>query len=237
MEDEKVLVLDAYIPSLTEYKNFGRKFPAFLSAKPSKEAIKKGVWQSSVYDGNGYYPLRTLAYSSNFYFCDKNGSYNLTLPSYDPMNSGVRIAFQIKYSPDLKILSTLKKTTKSSKIYNEESKQDEFYTGVAPVIEFGGNKFIWLNKEKCENYEQENMILWSLELLEKTKPFNDKYIVKDYAFASNLLKQCSDVLKRNCTPEELKMIVEVKLSSKDNYEKAIPFIKENFNNYDEENNI
>ena len=33
------------------------------------------------------------------------------------------------------------------------------------------------------------------------------------------------------------MIVEVKLSSKDNYEKAIPFIKENFNNYDEENNI
>ena len=53
------LKLDAYIPSKGEYEKYFDKFRAFMSADLSEKADEQGAYHDEVYEGKGWYPLRS----------------------------------------------------------------------------------------------------------------------------------------------------------------------------------
>ena len=70
------------------------------------------------------------------------------------------------------------------------------------------------------------MELWILDLVETAVPFC-KYgerETNDFAKTTEPIAQYDMVLKENCTKEELNIIIPVKMSSKDNYEKTTSII-------------
>jgi len=92
-------------------------------------------------------------------------------------------------------------------------------------VKFGGKECIWLNKEKCESGKDKTMKLWTLELIDLAMPFDRKGKHNDWGKATELREQCESELIAGCTKEELDMLVTVKMSSVDGYEKVEPILE------------
>ncbi len=60
------LKLDAYIPSKGEYEKYFDKFRAFMSADLSEKADEQGAYHDEVYEGKGWYPLRSALSGSAY---------------------------------------------------------------------------------------------------------------------------------------------------------------------------
>lgn len=240
------LKLDAYIPSMGEYKKYSNKFYAFMGADVSKKAKEQGAYCAPSYPGKGLYPLRSI---DSFESGLVDGIIYCIYPSSTPIwvystteHTGLRIAFKVKYNPNSKLVKDCRTEERTALKHGKKN------ISSAPIVKFGGKDCIWLNKEDCENGKSKEMELWTLDLVEKAVPFNrndteqplmsfsecrQKIDEKttDFAKATELIAQCDRVLKENCTKEELDMIVPVEMRSEDDYEKTTP-IYENEDDYD-----
>ena len=219
------LKLDAYIPSKGEYEKYFDKFRAFMSADLSEKAKEQNAFCSSSYNGKGWYPLRSaLSGSASRVFCgDINGS--LGWINSHNFNAGMRVAFKVIYNPDSSLVKGCRTEKRTTLVYDEKKEKNFNVTSSAPIVKFGGKDCIWLNKEDCESGKSKEMELWTLDLIERAVPFDREGKTDDFAKATELIAQCDRVLKENCTKEELKMIIPVKMSSEDNYEKTTSIIK------------
>ena len=138
---------------------------------------------------------------------------------------GLRVSFQLIYNPENSIAKSCKTKTQTSSVWDgyEHKVTDE-----APIVMFGGKECIWLNKEECGSGKDKTMKLWTLELVDCAKPFykNGKETShNDFGKAKELLEQCESALVEGCTKEELDMLVTVKMSKEDGYEKAEPILE------------
>lgn len=219
-----VLKLDAYIPSCSEYIKYQKKFPAFMSANLTKTAIKQGLKPNKFYKGKRWFPLRSIQSkeTKRIWLGSSNG--NLSSNYSHIHNTGLRIAFNIKYNPENSIVKNCKLQKRTTNILNYSLEVDENITSVAPIVKFGKHDCIWLNKEDCECGKANFMELWTLDLVEKALPFSKVNEEPDFKNAHNLIEQCEIALKMNCTKQELDMIIPTEFNSEDCYEKANPIL-------------
>ncbi len=227
------LYLNAYIPSAGEYDIYFNKFIAFMGAKLSEKAKKNGTYSDDTYDAGNYFLRTALAWSSDkvFYGC-YNGARDWSFS--DRKGAGLRVAFQLIYNPENSLVKGCQTKTQTSLVYdngkpeytgNGERKE---VTSKAPIVMFGGKECIWLNKEECESGKDKTMKLWTLELVDCAKPYyidGKEEPNNDFGKAKALLEQCESALVEGCTKEELDMLVTVKMSKEDNYEKVEPILE------------
>lgn len=217
------LKLDAYIPSLSEYKKYKEKYPAFMSADLSKFA-KKQFTSKGDYKGKCTFPLRSIRSNDTkrFWFGSANG--NLTTNYSYTKSTGLRVAFNIKYDPGDTIVKKCKLQKRTTNVLDYNTEDNKKVTSVAPIVKFGKLDCIWLNKEDCESGKANYMELWTFDVLERALPFSKFNEEPNFGKAKNLLFQCEIALKMNCSKKELDMIIPTEFNSEDNYEKATPIL-------------
>lgn len=223
------LTLFAYVPSASEYDKYFDKFRAFMSADVSEKAKDNGAFASDNYYNKGWYFLRSAVagYSHGVWV---GYNYVKRLWNYSSIHSaGLRVAFNLIYNPKCNLVKGCRIMERTTKVWDYEKYEDIEVTSKAPIVEYGGNKCIWLNKEECERGEASTMELWTLDLIDKAVPFDIKGNHNDFAKATELIEQCYSALTENCTKEELDMLVPVEMSSKDGYERAVPIEQEQEN--------
>ena len=219
------LKLDAYIPSKGEYEKYFDKFRAFMSADLSEKADEQGAYHDEVYEGKGWYPLRSALSGSADRVLSGNRSGCLVWNGSYSNNAGLRVAFKVIYNPECNLVKGCRTEKRTTLVYDEKKEKNINVTSSAPIVKFGGKDCIWLNKEDCESGKSNEMELWTLDLVERAVPFDKDGETNDFAKATELIAQCDRVLKENCTKEELDMIIPVEMSSEDNYEKTTSIIK------------
>jgi len=223
------LYLNAYIPSAGEYDMYFNKFIAFMGAKLSEKAKKNGAYFSDVHNA-GYYFLRTI--TGNGIACGSDNGRRCWRNQSDT-KIGLRVAFQLIYNPENSLVKGCQTKTQTSLVWEDGlpgygSGENKQVISKAPIVMFGGKECICLNKEECESGKDKTMKLWTLELVDCAKPY---YIYgkeepnNDFGKAKALLAQCESVLTEGCTREELDMLVTIKMSKEDNYEKAEPILE------------
>lgn len=227
------IIVSACIPSLKEHFLCSCKFKAFTSASPSPIARSQGAMEDSYFNA-GSYPLRTAFkdYEKLIFYVESDGSTNWN--SGYVIGAGLRIALQLVYNPHSPTVKSCKFINKAAKVWNkanatarnQEGKYEEV-TSCAPIIIFGKNKYIWLNKTECEAKIDTTMKCLSLELLECAVPFDSTLSHNDFGKATGLIEQCNKVATENCSDEELKLLVKVKLSDKDGYSEPKPQFTDN----------
>jgi len=226
--NDRELVLKAYIPSAMEYKKYFKKFRAIMGAKLSIKAKEHKAWECDKYCDKGYFLMRTPLVDSTSHIAVGGGGGVLCWDLSYRTTAGLRVAFRLKYDTKSSVVKSCRMLKQTSLVYEnneqceavEKGKKYEV-TSAVPIIIFGGKECIWLNKEECENGQNETMELWTLELLDCAKPF---YKDNDFGNAIELQKQCYKELTIGCNDEELNMVVGVKMSKEDNYEKVEPII-------------
>ncbi len=208
---------------MSEYEKYFDEFRAFMSADVSNRARNNGTFVSRYFEGKGTYFLRSAV--KDFPTLVECGSHIGGLFSHDcdTSSNGLRIAFNLIYNPNSDIVKNCKTIYQETEVVDCEENHQTWVSSYAPIVKFGGHKCIWLNKEDCEKGVAQTMDLWTLKLVDRAVPFNkNKDGINDFALAEDLIEQCYSVLTKDCTPEELDMIVPVDMSSKDGYEKATP---------------
>lgn len=221
------LVVEVYLPSTLEYHKYSKKFMAFIVAEISKKAKRQGAFGNKDYNNNGYYFFRsahtgTSHSTINVAYGSSTGTYEW----YDCDNSraGIRPMFQLIYNPESRVVKSFREIYKTTSIWDSRGMKKEI-TGKAPIVIFGGKEYVWLNKEECENGIETAMVCWSLELPERAVPFDKSRTHNDFAKAKELRVQAERIVKENCTKEELLMLVAVRMTKTDNYEKVEPVLK------------
>lgn len=226
----------ANLLSLSDYNEIFSKFPAFSCAKLSKKAKQDNLYGDKINKSHSYYlrsPENTYPYLVQTIDCyGGRGTLN------SQFKDGLRVSIQLKYHPQSDIVKNCITISQTSKIC--DLKEDSI-TSTAPIVTFGKIKYIWLNKNECENNNEKTMRLTSLEILAKSVPFDDYGQTNDYGsyFTRQIRKQCENeafgINFCDLTKEEKAMLVKVKLSSKDNYAKATPIFEQiNNQSYEEE---
>ena len=205
----------AYIPSTVEYDALEEKYPAFAGGELSEKAKKQGAWESIEYKNKGFYFLRTpiigsssTIHGGHVFGVRARGTTSLA-------SAGLRVALGLIYNPKSSLVRGCRNLKLTSKGWNGE--KEVYVTSTAPVVKYGGNDYIWTNKEECENGSAKIMSLISLDLIERAVPFAREFEHNDYAKAEELRAQCERVAFKNATMEELKMAVEATMSSEDGY--------------------
>ncbi len=213
--------LKAYPVSEMQQRKLKEKFRAYSSADLSERAAEEGAWKSD-FGTSWYYTRSARAKSSSYVLCvyDDGAPYDIGLTS--GTDGGLRVALQIAYNPECDIVKNCKEQTRTAKIWNETLTRVGKVTSTAPIVAYGKNEYVWLNKEECEKGTAKTMELVSVKLLAKTVAFNKKEYNNDFAKAVELQQQCLTVATEKCTEEEKTMLVEVVMSDKDNYNSAKP---------------
>jgi len=186
-----------------------KNFPAFISANVSAKAKAQGAVESRN-EGKGYYLLRSLHHSFNIYV-DASGNPDVLWDHHS--YAGLRLALSLIYNPQSRIVKKCGWIKRNEIV--KKAKDKVKIKSKAPVVKFGKIQYIWTNKEDCESGKSQVMKLISLDLVEKANLF----VNEDYAAQKNLRAQCERVAFENATEEEKEMVVEVTMSSEDNYEK------------------
>ena len=224
MAKPTILREKVYIPSASEYDTARRKYLAFMGAKLSKKARNDGAYESNDYK-TGYFFLRSplLGYNDRVYY-----GYRSARRDWDFTGNtlaGLRVAFNLIYNPECDLVRGCRMETRKALVWNPEKGERETVESTAPIIKFGKYDCIWLNKEECEaayaKGEKVAMQFWTLDLVAKAEPFDEKGDHNDYAKAEKLRAQC----KKMFTKKELDQMVEVEMSSEDGYEKATPILE------------
>ncbi len=218
------------LPSMADWKEIMTKFPSFASAPLSEKAKKEGASEEYYYN-TGYYFTRT-ALPASFSkvesvreegFLHWDDSYN--------DHAGLRVALQVKYDPDSCVMKSCEKVSRTAKVYSYETCRVMETTSVAPVVMFGKKPYIVLNLEECiEQHSKGNLAiakLVSVESIACAKPFDKTGCSNDYGCeaAKEIRQQCQDEALEFATKEEKKLLVRVRLSKEDGYEKAEPILK------------
>ncbi len=226
------------LPSEADYQEIIKKFPAFASASLSAKAKKDGAYENSNHKA-GYYFTRTASPDSSHevqavldfssLFCDGSRLYGV----------GLRVALQIIYNPDNSLVKSCKEVSRTAEVWDKEKRKFVKTTSKAPVVTFGKKDYIWLNKDECEKGKEKTMRLISLELIARAKPFDKTGSTNDYGSeaAKELREQCQDEALEFATREEKKLLVKVRLSEKDGYEKAEPILKKEFKKTNDEKKL
>ncbi len=224
MEKPIILREKVYIPSASEYDAAREKYLAFMGAKLSEKARNDGAWASDDYKA-GYFFLRSPlpGYTVKVFYGSRSAT-RIWRCTYDT-NAGLRVAFNLIYNPQCDLVKGCRMETRKALVWNSENGKDETVESTAPIIKFGKYDCIWLNKEECEaayaKGEKVAMQFWTLDLVAKAEPFAEKGDHNDYAKAKKLRTQCKSLF----TEEELAKMVEVEMSSEDDYEKATPILE------------
>ncbi len=242
------ITLNAYIPSISEFDEVWKNFPAFVNAELSEKVKKENVWEFDEYNKGSFF----LRNSFNGKDCKVafglfNGTRNYSYSDHN--HAGLRVAFNLLYNPKSYLIKRCKTERRKSLIYENKDAspvynlggQNKKVTSRAPIIPLeNGTKCIWLNKEECDKEVSEVMKLWTLDLVEKATPFSKYLNFKDFGQAKNLHEQCEAWLENNLSCVEKSMVVQVEMSDQDNYDKATPIlknIKEKAKTYIDTNNI
>lgn len=218
----KSIILDSFIPSKEEYQMYKYKYPAFMNPKLS---IKKTNWfgvDSQNTPKYGWFILRSSSKSSHkLLICSGDETADFDYKNQSKYTIGLRIAFKLKYNPYSTVFKTLHEESSSIFIHDEKKNKEKEIVNTAPIIIFGGNECIWLNKEECENEQNDIMDLWTLDLVDSVFYYDfEEQHIDSFEKAKDLIQDCSKILKQNCSKEELDMLVKVKINEKDNYEHA-----------------
>lgn len=209
-----------------DYQEIKTKFPAFLSAPLSKKAKKQDAYESDTYNTGWYFTRKAWAGSSGqveSVCTDGDLGWSLSNRS----DAGLRVALQTIYNPDSSLVKGCQEISRTAQIWDEKKQKVIETTSKAPVVTFGKKQYIWLNKAECEKGDEITMRLVSLELLARSVPFDKEGKTNDYGnkAADEIRKQCEDEALEFATKEEKAMLVKVKLSSKDGYERAEPILE------------
>ena len=89
-------------------------------------------------------------------------------------------------------------------------------TSQAPVVNFAGLDYVWMNKEECENGKSPVMKLITLEVVAKSVGFDKNS--RNYIDAKALHSQCFNLINDKASADELNMIVETEMSISDGFE-------------------
>ena len=209
--------LKAYPVSKMQQEKLTERFCAFASVDVSERAEKEGAWKSEHY-GTGHYPTRSAHGTSFICYVTAYGA--LIDVRSNSSDSGVRVALQTIYNPNNSIVKSCHSVKRTAEIQITNFKVEKV-TNVAPVVTFGKKEYIWLNKEECEAGTASTMELVGLVIVAKSVPSNKL----DFALATEMHEQYLQLATEDCTKEELEMLVEVRMSEKDNYNSATPIIK------------
>ena len=214
------------LPSEADWEEIMTKFPAFASASLSAKAKKDLAFENSDYKA-GYYFTRTAlpGSSDGVKYVGTDGDLRWTR-SYN-YDTGLRVALQIIYNPECNLVKGCKKVSRTAEIWDKKKGDTVKTTSKAPVVTFGKKEYIWLNKDECENGTEKSMRLVSLELIAGAKPFDKDGNTNDYGSdaTKELRQQCQDEAFEFATEEEKTMLVKVRLSKEDGYEKAEPILE------------
>ena len=92
-------------------------------------------------------------------------------------------------------------------------------TSTAPIVMFGGKRYIWLNREECQQGQTDIMNLLSEYGHDMALPFDCdlKRQSTDLADALPLLIQYDQVAFGECKENELELVIPYLLSSEDDY--------------------
>lgn len=214
--------------SSSDYVEISKKFPAFLCASSSGKKISAyshPIFKTGYYFTRNPFPGTADEIKCVYYL----GNISRSLSNSN--NSGLRVSLQTIYNPESKLVKTCKKVSKTATIWNDAKSFS--ITSVAPIVIFGRQQYIWLNKKECENGKEPTMRLVSLDLVAKANAFDKKGKTNDYGSdaVKSLRQQCEEeALGKGCenlSGEERSMLVKVRLTEKDKYENANPiFYKE-----------
>lgn len=102
-------------------------------------------------------------------------------------------------------------------------------THTLPMFMFGDKPCIWLNEQEILKKIDKTMLCWSLEIVDCAKPIDRTNSHNNYGKATATQNQYHQLLKQDCTEEEWAMVVPVKLSEEDGYEKATPILDRQVN--------
>ena len=230
--DKKMVTIENYVnlPSVADYQEIIKKFPAFASASLSEKAKKEDAYKENYYKAGYYFTRTALPGSSHTVkYVDCGG--HLFWISSNNTDAGLRVALQIIYNPECNLVKGCKEVSRTAEIWDEEKIEIVKTTSKAPVVIFGNKPYIVLILEECvKKYKKGNtaiMRLVSLELIARAKLFDRDEKTNDYGSkaAKELRQQCEDEALEFATEEEKKMLVKVSLSEKDGYEKAEPILK------------
>ncbi len=229
----------AYIPSIGEYNTLKEKYPAFVAAQLSRKAYEQNS-SFNVSTDCGTYPLRNFhswECKGKFYYVNSYGK----LECGWPVGVGLRVALSLKYNRKSSIVRRCRLYTQEDCLVDYSGEKGVYHyetvTSIAPVVTFGGIKYIWTNKEDCENGKSQVMNCISLKLIERAEPFEIVLGYVDYAQAENLHAQCERVAFANATKKEKAMVVEVEMSerrSKGYYESLSYQFSKNADKYENE---
>ena len=213
----------AYIPSLKEYRELKSKYPAFAAKQATQKAEQNGVSFSINWNNQCSYFLRTPwtipgknePTNDSITIGHITGKEGIGFPENN--QTGLVIALTLIYNSSSDIVKKCKFIEKCSYVDNGANREQLW--SEAPVVMFGGNEYVWLNKEECEQGKSQIMTLISVEVLEKALPISNDASHNDFTQAKTLQSQCDIVAFENATDEEMEMVVPVEMTSEDGCEK------------------
>ena len=211
----------AYIPSAEEYKQLKEKYPAFAVKRPNEKALIAGVFKGANWDNQCSFLLRTA--NEKLIPTAKNsvkvGHLTGTIASVysSDAETGLVIAISVIYDPTSDVVKSCREQGQDS--FVDDGYKKKWIASDAPVVKFGGIRYVWLNKEECETGSCQVMSLISVEVLDKALPISHNGSHSDFTKAETLQAQCEIIAFENATEEELEMVVPVEISSEDGCEK------------------
>ncbi|MDE6583419.1 MAG: hypothetical protein K2K31_02055 [Clostridia bacterium] len=237
-----VVIVRGYPLSVTEYYKLYKKYPAFSVTVPNEAGLKHGRVHVPLKTCLNF--TRTAAVEALFNDKSLNLKNKVVAVGGKPGElfnehpavdyTYVRAAALLVYDRQNPITKEFdpetnpqgfKWVTKSLTV--EKDGKNITYTDTAPVITFGGKEYVWYNKEECENNQSDVMEIVLNQSYERSVPFNTSTGSNNYGETTYFIEQHERNVLEGCTKQELEMIVPVKMSSADGYEKAKPMFTEN----------
>jgi len=204
------------------------------------------IFENSDTDGTGWSHSRTQSTAGKMYFNSATG----LLGNHDPNNphenpifsldAFIRPEMFLAFDKNSDVVKTLKNKTRTSKVYCNPNGDINFdkttskladakVTSTAPIVEFGGRPYIWLNRSECISGEQNLMHIVSEKGYGIAPPFDLKNNTTDLFKARDLVCAYNDEVLKNLTNnEQAKNIIVCEYSSGDSYTKAKPLGKLQF---------
>ncbi len=208
-----------YLISAQEQVKLLSKYPVFASAELSVRAREEGAFEDQSTE-TGWYFTRTKGENGLVLLVGQCGG----LISYNcgAKDTGLRVCLRLQYDEQSEVVQSCYPKRKKAIVWDPETKTRQKMSGKAPVVTFGGNEYVWLNKEECELRKDKTMELVSVELLCKAVQLDVNGLNNDYEQAVQLRQQAYTVATLKCTEKERAMLVPVVISDKDGYATATP---------------
>ncbi len=224
------IIVGAYIPSTQEYDSVWTKNRAFLGQMVSEQAKQNGAYADEEYQGKGFYPLRDKVNDPDkAWFGGHYAARDLDECFTDC--AGLCVCTQVIYFPGMNYTKSHNETITADvcdfdgmPVNNKKGGRKISITSSADVVMFGGKKYIWTNKEACESGKDVTMKLWSYNLEDCAKPFDNNGKTNDFGSeeALSLREQCDRTVVEGCSGAEQAMIVKMIMSDADCYRTAKP---------------